>query len=113
MMRVLSAVVVVLAIASAATAQTFRGGINGSVTDPTGAVLPGADVKATNDAPGVSYSTPSSSAGPFTFADLPLGDYTVVVSESGFETVTIRGVRVSAGAIYTVPVKLNVAQFEA
>lgn len=112
-MRALAAVLFILAIATAAAAQTFRGGINGNVTDQTGAVLPGADVKATNDATGLSYSTTTSSAGGFTFADLPLGDYTIVVSESGFETVTIRGVRVSAGAIYTVPVKLNVAQLEA
>ena len=112
-MRALTGLLVVLTIASAAGAQTFRGGINGIVTDQTGAILPGADVKATNDATGLSYSTTSSTAGAFTFADLPLGDYTIVVSESGFETITIRGVRVSAGAIYTVSVRLNVAQIEA
>src|SRR5438270_10782574 len=113
MMRALAAVLFILAITSAAAAQTFRGGVNGTVTDQTGAVLPGADVRATNDATGLSYSTTTSSAGAFTFADLPLGDYTIVVSESGFETVTIRGVRVSAGAIYTVSVRLNVAPIEA
>ena len=112
-MRALTGLLVFLTIASAAGAQTFRGGINGIVTDQTGAILPGADVKATNDATGLSYSTTSSTAGAFTFADLPLGDYTIVVSESGFETITIRGVRVSAGAIYTVSVRLNVAQIEA
>ncbi|PYQ86718.1 MAG: TonB-dependent receptor [Acidobacteria bacterium] len=112
-MRVLTGLLVFLMIAGAAGAQTFRGGINGIVTDQTGAILPGADVKATNEATGLSYSTISSTAGAFTFADLPLGDYTIVVSESGFETITIRGVRVSAGAIYTVSVRLNVAQIEA
>src|SRR5439155_18076361 len=113
LMRALTGLLVFLTIASAAGAQTFRGGINGIVTDQTGAILPGADVKATNDATGLSYSTTSSTAGAFTFADLPLGDYTIVVAENGFETVTIRGVRVSAGAIYSVSVKLNVAQIEA
>jgi Carboxypeptidase regulatory-like domain len=77
MKRMLVSVLVFLAIASAAVAQTFRGGINGIVTDQTGAILPGADVKATNDATGLSYSTTSSTAGAFTFADLPLGDYTI------------------------------------
>src|SRR5216683_1900755 len=100
MARVLAGVLVFLVIASAGTAQTFRGGINGIVTDQTGAVVPGADVKATNDATGLSYSTTSSTAGVFAFADLPLGDYTIVVSESGFETFRISGVRVSAGATY-------------
>ena len=113
MMRGLAAVLVVLATVSTAAAQTFRGSINGIVTDQTGAILPGADIKATNEATGLSYSTTTSTAGTFTLADLPLGDYTIVVSESGFETVTIRGVRVSAGAIYNVAARLNVAQLEA
>src|SRR5437762_394614 len=113
LMRVFATVLFILAMTNAATAQTFRGGINGNVTDQTGAILPGADVKATNAATGLSYSTTSSTAGAFTFADLPLGDYTIVVAENGFETVTIRGVRVSAGAIYSVSVRLNVAQIEA
>jgi hypothetical protein len=112
-MIALATLLVALTIASPSAAQTFRGGINGTVTDQSGAVLPGAEVKATNDATGLSYSTASSTAGAFTFADLPLGDYTIVASANGFETVTIRGVRVSAGAIYTVSVKLNVAQIEA
>src|SRR5262249_12314797 len=111
-MRALAAVLVVLVTASTAAAQTFRGSINGIVTDQTGAILPGADVKATNEATGLSYSTTSSTAGAFTFADLPLGDYTIVASESGFETVTIRSVHVSAGAIYNVAVTLTVAQLE-
>src|SRR5437762_4808826 len=113
LMRVFATVLFILAMTNAATAQTFRGGINGNVTDQTGAVLPGADVKATNDATGLSYSTTTSSAGAFTFADLPLRDYTIVVAESRVETVTIRGVRASAGAIYSVSVRLNVAQLEA
>src|SRR5215475_11978214 len=94
MMRALAALLVVLVTASTAAAQTFRGSINGIVTDQTGAILPGADIKATNEATGLSYATTSSTAGTFTFADLPLGDYTIVAAESGFETVTIRSVHV-------------------
>src|SRR6478672_3088092 len=111
--RVLAGVVLFLVIASAGTAQTFRGGIHGVVTDPTGAVVASADVKATNDATGLSYTTNSSSAGEFGFADLPLGDYTIVVAQSGFDAFKVGGVRVSAGAIYNLPVKLRLAQLEA
>jgi len=84
-MRVFATALFILAMTNAAAAQTFRGGINGNVTDQTGAVLPGADVKATNDATGLSYSTTTSSTGAFTFADLPLGDYTIapITSRSG------------------------------
>ena len=113
MARVLASVLVFLTIATTGAAQTFRGGINGIVTDQTGAVVPGADVKATNEATGLSYSTTSSTAGAFSFADLPLGDYTILVSESGFDTFKISGVRVSAGATYNLPVRLSLAQVEA
>src|SRR2546426_129597 len=87
--RVGAGVFLFLVFATTAAAQTFRGGINGSVTDQTGAVVPSAEVKATNDATGLSYSTTSSTAGEFAFSDLPLGDYTVVVSLGGFETFRI------------------------
>src|ERR1044072_8628973 len=99
MRYILTASFLVLAIAGLARAQTFRGGISGVVLDATSATVPGADVKATNEATGLSYSPPSSTAGAFTLADLPLGDYTIVVSLSGFETFTINHVRVSAGAV--------------
>ena len=59
--------------------QTFRGGINGTVTDQSGAVLPGATVEATATDTGVSHKTISSSAGAYSFQDMPLGTYTVTV----------------------------------
>ncbi|HTB98421.1 MAG TPA: TonB-dependent receptor [Terracidiphilus sp.] len=89
-------------------AQTFRGGINGTVTDVSGAVVPGATVEAVDDATSVSHKTVSSSAGTFTFQDLPLGTYLVSVSAGGFQTAKVEKVPVSAGSIYTLPVKLSV-----
>src|SRR6516225_12189906 len=111
MWRALAAVLLVLSSGAILTAQTsFRGGISGIASDPTGAVIPGAEVKATNEATGLNYATTSSTAGEFTFADLPIGNYTIVVSQSGFSTVTTNGVRVAAGSVYNLPVKLSVAQ---
>ena len=66
-----------LATSTAAHTQTFRGGINGTVTDPSGAVLPGAGVTAVETATNTEYKTVSSSAGEFALNDLPPGDYTV------------------------------------
>ena len=62
-----------------ASAQNFRGGISGSVTDPAAAVVPGAQVKAVATSTNTTYKTITSSAGEFAFSDLPLGDYTVYV----------------------------------
>ncbi|HWE51246.1 MAG TPA: carboxypeptidase-like regulatory domain-containing protein, partial [Bryobacteraceae bacterium] len=91
-------------------AQTFRGGISGMVTDQSGAVIASAVIKAVNSATSLSYATISSNAGEFSFQDLPLGDYSVSVEFPGFEPLRVNAVRVSAGAIYNLAVKLRVAQ---
>jgi len=100
---------VILLFTSFAVAQNFRGGINGTVTDQGGASLPGAHVEITEDATGVVHSTVSSSAGDFSFPDLPLGLYTVTATSSGFETFKVSNVQVSAGTIYSLALKLGVA----
>jgi hypothetical protein len=91
------------------SAQTFRGGINGTVTDQSGAVIPGATVDAVDVATSISHKSVSSSAGEFIFQELPLGAYSVTVSASGFQTAKYNNVSVIAGTIYTLPVKLSVA----
>src|SRR2546425_562505 len=70
-------------------AQTFRGAINGTVTDPSGALVPGASVKATAKATSVVHSTVTTSEGQFAFQDIPPGKYTITVSASGFSAVTV------------------------
>ena len=95
-------------LAVSAYGQTFRGAINGMVTDPSGAVVAGATVKATNIATGVSLDTTSTSDGQFSFQDLPLGSYKISVSASGFTPSTVDHVPVTAGSVYTLPVKMKV-----
>src|ERR1700733_7709928 len=110
MRSVLLAAIFSIAMSAICFPQTFRGGISGIITDQTGAIVPDAAVKATNEATGLVYSTTASTAGEFTFSDLPLGSYAVVVSRPGFSVLTINAVRVSAGSMYNLPVKLDVAQ---
>src|SRR6266568_700603 len=102
--------VLVLFFSVAGCAQTFRGAINGTVTDPSGALVAGANVKATNTATGVVLSTVTTSDGQFAFQDIPLGSYKVAVTASGFSPVTVDKVQVTAGVIYTLPVKLTVGR---
>jgi hypothetical protein len=92
-----------------AQAQTFRGGINGTVADASGAAISGAKVEAVADATNVPHATISSSAGEFTFSDLPLGTYTVTTTATGFDTLKVSKVEVAAGATYSLPIKLTVA----
>ncbi len=96
-------------LTASAGAQNFRGGINGTVVDQGGGTIPGAQVTITEDATGVVHSSVASSAGEYSFPDLPLGLYTVTATSSGFETLKVAQVQVSAGTTYSLPLKLGVA----
>lgn len=108
--RYLLAVAVLASSGFAVSAQTYRGAINGTVVDPSGAVVPDAQVKARNKATEITATTSSTSDGQFAFQDLPVGNYVVTVSASGFPEMAVDNVMVTQGSIYTLPVKLSLSQ---
>src|SRR5215813_13869887 len=77
--------------------QVLKGTISGTVVDPQGAVVSGAQVKATQTGTGNVLATRSDNAGLFRFNLIPAGDYKVEVSAQGFKTVVEGDVPVSAG----------------
>ena len=89
------------------TAQNFRGSLNGTITDTTGATLPHATVTILAADTGLTRATFSSSAGEFAFQDLPVGTYSVTVAASGFSTGKYNQIPVSAGLPYTLAVKIG------
>lgn len=111
MQRVIKLCLFALILAvSAVHGQTFRGAINGTVVDPSGAAIADATVVATDTATNVAHSSTTTGDGQFSFQDLPLGTYTVTVTASGFQKTTVSNVVVSAGNVFTVPVQLAVGQ---
>ncbi|MDE1161483.1 MAG: TonB-dependent receptor [Acidobacteriaceae bacterium] len=92
-----------------AGAQTFRGGINGTVIDPSGAVVPGAVVTVTDEHTGLTHTMKATGSGDFVFSDLPLDPYTVTVTADGFAIQKLQHVQVSQGSIYTAQVHLSLA----
>src|SRR5690348_207878 len=110
MIRFWGALTLVVALALAGYAQTFRGAVNGTVADQSGAVVPGASVKITNVATGISQATTTTTNGEFAFQELPLGTYQIDVTAKGFTPTRVANVAVTAGKIYTLPVKLAVGQ---
>ena len=66
-------------------AQETTGSILGTVTDPSGAVIPGAKVVVTNRQTSNQQSTATTGAGLFNFPNLPIGDYNLKVSKEGFK----------------------------
>ncbi len=100
---------VLLVFTSCLLAQTFRGGVSGTVTDQSGAVVASANVRLTGTDTGLTRTEKSSSAGEFGFQDLPLGKYSITVSQAGFQTVDVHDINVEAGKIYDFPVRLPVS----
>jgi hypothetical protein len=72
------------AFISLVSAQTFRGTLLGTVSDATGAVIPGASISVKNVDTGVERTTASNSDGAFTVPELPIGKYTVTVTKDAF-----------------------------
>src|SRR5207302_8645386 len=110
MRRGLLALAMILTLVVAANAQTFRGAINGTITDPSGGVVPNAQVRATEAATGVEHATVTTSDGVFVFQDIPLGFYKVTITASGFPPYAVDRVEVVAGTIYTLSIKLTLQQ---
>ena len=107
---IFSLLTAIVAFTVAANCQTFRGAINGTVSDPSGAVVPSAQIKATEVATGVVHDTVTTGEGQFAFQDIPLGLYNVTITAKGFRPYVADKVQVAAGSIYTLAVKLSVGE---
>jgi hypothetical protein len=99
----------ILSMVQLAQGQTFRGGIAGTVADSTGAVVAGAKISLTGVDTGSKRETVSTSAGDYSFQDLPLGNYDITVEAQGFSTTKIDKIAVRPGQVYSLDVKVTVA----
>jgi hypothetical protein len=87
-----------LLISTSLIAQTFRGTILGTVTDPQGAVIPGAKVTVHNVNTGLERTTQTSEDGSYSVPELPIGTYNVTATQAGFQTAVISNVAVDVAA---------------
>ena len=90
--------------------QVVKGSISGTVTDPQGAVVSGAQVKATNAATGAPLTTTTDGSGLFHFNLIPVGEYKVEVSATGFKTAVQNNVLVTARDSNLGAIKLTVGE---
>jgi Carboxypeptidase regulatory-like domain/TonB dependent receptor-like, beta-barrel len=86
------------------------GDITGTVSDPSGAVIPNAKVTATNPSTGVVNSTTSGSAGVYRIPNLNPGHYNIKIEAKGFKTAEQRGVEISAGVVNRTDISLQLGQ---
>jgi hypothetical protein len=109
-MKFLSSLVLVGMIAIIAPSEALaqgRGTISGTVSDPAGAVVPGAAVTATQSGTGLVLSTTTNGEGTFVFPSLAPSVYDLSVSHAGFETYSERALQVRADAALTANVTLQ------
>ncbi len=101
-----------LALTASAVAQQLAGRIEGGVTDPTGAVLPGASITATHVATNTIYRATTSQIGRFVIPSVRLGRYTIAVEASGFGRGVVTDVLVEVGGTASVNITLEVGALE-
>ena len=87
-------------------AQLDTGGITGTVTDPTGAVVPGAQVILTNTATSAAQTMPSTSTGTYSFTGVRPGTYDLRVEAQGFDAFVTRGLQIHVQQTLTVDAHL-------
>lgn len=97
-----------LLLALPSHAQTVSGSIAGTITDATGAVVPGATVQAVDERTGVTLSTVSSSAGTYRFPQVPVSSFDLTVTAPGFQPQKLTGIRVDLQVTSAVNVALQV-----
>src|SRR6266850_2671191 len=110
MKRLVLAILVVLSLAVAANAQTFRGTILGTVTDSSGLAVAGATVTVKNTDTGLLRTTQTTADGSYSVTELPIGTYAVTISQSGFQTSVTTDVAVNVAGERRVDVVLKPGQ---
>src|SRR2546427_9601393 len=101
-MRNLLLLTLLVFLAANAFGQTTS--LNGTVTDPTGSVVPDAAISIVNVQPGVQRATTADSQGRYTLAQLTPGTYKLTAKAPGFADVELNNIELQVNAPATVPI---------
>ena len=94
----LSSVLLLVVVGSSSAWAQFTSGIEGTVTDPTGAVVSGATVTIKNEETGATQTFQTQESGSFRFTTLPSSAFSISVAASGFKTTQRTALRLEIGA---------------
>ncbi|MGB9073761.1 MAG: TonB-dependent receptor [Terriglobales bacterium] len=109
-MKLRFVIVFVLFMTGLLVAQTFRGTILGTVTDPSGNLVAGATVKVHNTGTGLERTTTTSADGSYSIPELPIGTYSVTITQPGFQTSVTSAVAVNVATDRRVDAQLKIGQ---
>ena len=96
-----------LLLAAPASAQFDTAQVSGAIQDNTGGVLPGVDVVLVAEGTGLERRAVTNESGLYTFPNVPVGDYRINATLSGFKPVSRTGVRVNAGLNIRLDIQLE------
>jgi carboxypeptidase family protein len=96
--RVFPVLALILLAAAVASGQTFRGTILGTVTDASGASVPGATVTVRNADTGLVRTTETQTDGSYRVPELPIGMYEVTIEKSNFRTSVTKAIQLDVAA---------------
>jgi hypothetical protein len=92
--------------------QVDRATLTGTVTDSSGAIIAGAVVRIDSQDTGLRREAQTAGNGTYTFAQLPIGTYTVTTSQPGFRSVAIKDVRLGVGDNRVLSIELQPSTIE-
>ncbi|MGH9327285.1 MAG: TonB-dependent receptor domain-containing protein [Terriglobia bacterium] len=99
--------IIILCCTGLALGQYTTASLGGTVTDASGAVIPGCKVTAKNTGTGLTRSAMAGANGAYLFPALPVGEYTLTVEKPGFTTYVQRGITLTVNQAATVTIKLQ------
>jgi hypothetical protein len=90
--------------------QSPAGGVNGTVTDPTGSVVPGVTVRLTNQGTGIVVTAVTNASGVYAFVNVAPGMYSLKAEKSGFKTASAAAFQVDVDGTVTLNIPFSVGQ---
>jgi hypothetical protein len=107
---IVSILIFVIAACVSCRAQTTTGSVRGTITDPSGAIVPGAKVIVTDTATGVQTTDVSNQSGEYSIRFLQIGEYQLTVDASGFDTAKFGPFSLEIDQTAKVDIKLTVGK---
>src|SRR5579863_10281594 len=94
-----------------AWAQTQLATVSGTITDPSGAVVPGVSITISSQGTGLKRSALTDTAGEYRFAGLPIGNYSLRIEKPGFQSQVREGVQLNSAVEVTTNSQLALGVF--
>ncbi len=107
---IISLIVVTTLAATPARADELYARIRGSVIDSSGAVVPGVQIAATNEATGIARQVVSGADGSYELINLPVGTYRLSATKAGFKKFEATGIVLTVNQVYVLDIPLSLGQ---